>query len=52
MYNLPPVEDLWYVLDPPHPVAVAKRLGRPSIIIIILHIIKNQFYWLKDNHMT
>jgi hypothetical protein len=20
--------------------------------IIIPHIIKNQFYWLKDNHMT
>ena len=22
------------------------------IDIIIPHIIKNQFYWLKDNHMT
>ena len=22
------------------------------MIIIIPHIIKNQFYWLKDNHMT
>jgi hypothetical protein len=23
-----------------------------SDLIIIPHIIKNKFYWLKDNHMT
>jgi len=23
-----------------------------AFYIIIPHIIKNQFYWLKDNHMT
>ena len=27
-------------------------LIRSGIDIIIPHIIKNQFYWLKDNHMT
>ena len=27
--------------------------GKSLLIVIIMpHIIKNQFYWLKDNHMT
>jgi hypothetical protein len=33
-------------------ISVSKLGVFTSFIIIIPHIIKNQFYWLKDNHMT
>jgi len=32
--------------------AEAIEKGNEIIGVIIPHIIKNQFYWLKDNHMT